>query len=115
MGSCWPPNSSWLARKQLHGGSMGRYTLARDIVSMQGKERTYVYKKDEGTRYLYHNTLLEYWCVGRILGDRYCTLAQPNANDKPYYTPPKTKTWKHTTSEVGFKEDKTLKVYPCYF
>ena len=99
--------------QELHGDSMGRYTLSRDIVTMQGKERSYVYKKDEGSRYLYASRL-GCWTVGKVAGDDWWLLRQPKSNDKPYYTPAKIEPWKHSSNDGG-KYDKTLKVYPCYF
>merc|ERR1712179_257643 len=99
--------------KEHQDGAMGRYTLAGDIVMMQGEECTHVYRKDEGrTRYLYVHRL-GYWCVGKIAGDNYSMIAQPNADDK-LYTPSKTKPWQYALN--GMKvDDITLKVYPCYF
>jgi len=101
--------------KIFQGSSNGRYSLARDIVmshSSKESDRTFVYKNDEGTKYLYRNYSGN-WVVGKIAGDiRFSLLQTDEGTNHP--SPPKILPWKYYND--GWRDDdKTLKVFPCYF
>ena len=76
-----------------------------------------MYKKDEGEviRYLYN--LDGDWIVGSIAGGNRCRLQQNNLDDddQTHYSPFKNKPWEYFDGTVMKDDDKTLKVFPCYF
>jgi len=106
--------------RESHNKTMGRYTLVKDIctmIKMNGKEvgRSFVYKHDEGNKYLYSNEKGE-WCVGSVAGSNDCILYQPNPDNNAVsnHSPSKTIPWKYF--KRGWNDDdKTLKVFPCFF
>ena len=88
-----------------HRYSMGRYTLCPNFVTPGCIP---VYKKDVGDHYLYQCENGN-WCVGPVAGDGFAFLNQKSKSPSPSKTIP----WK-LFSDNGWKEDETLKVYPCY-
>ena len=99
--------------KKCHGRCMGKYTIVRDFVTRQGRESTFVYKKDEGelTSYLYYNN--EGWLVGDVAGDSICRLQQ-KVYGQTVHSPSKIKPWMYYSHNGWKDDDKTLKVFPCY-
>jgi len=89
--------------------SMGRYTLAKNIVTCGDSP---VYKHVEQDRYLYRS-IAGRWCVGSIAGWNKCGLFQSKVVGDYPPSPPKTLPWKYTKEGV-FMDDVTLRVYPCY-
>ena len=96
----------------------GRYSIVKDIVTWHGfHESTFVYKKDQGAKamYLYH-IKDEGWVVGNVAGDSLCSLHQIQDNDQTLYSASKTKPWYYYCNNSGWQsDDKTLKVFPCYY
>ena len=86
--------------------AMGRYTLARNIVMYDGIP---VYKHDEAEYYLFRNKTGN-WVVSIIAGHNHYNLSQNNGDFSP--SPLKTLPWRY--SAPVWKEDVTLRVYPCY-
>jgi len=90
---------------------MGRYTLVKNMV-MNGD--CAVYKQDEGDHFLYANCEGQ-WCVGEVAGSSMCVLFQPCDGDDLYPSPHKTVPWLYSDlEEMGWVEDVTLRVFPCY-
>merc|ERR1719187_2947461 len=85
---------------------MGRYTLCQHKVT-QGSIP--VYKQDGGDSYLYRNNDGQ-WCVYG-LPMLCCALAQ-KSNMSP--SPHKTIPWQYWDNDWNYRDDETLKVYPCY-
>ena len=105
--------------KEHHGDCMGRYSIVKHVVTRQEDEHCFVYKKDEGevTRYLYN--LEGDWIVGESAGGNRCIALTQNNNDvdkdQTHYSPFKNKPWEYFDGTVMKDDDKTLKVFPCYF
>ena len=99
--------------------SMGRYNLVNDIVMFkhvaEDEGRTFVYKNDAGTKYLYMNRFGK-WCIGSIAGDISCNLRQKNDSARVYHSPPKTLPWQYyNVEDGGFVNDNTLKDSYLFF
>merc|ERR1719369_550040 len=107
-------SSSGKARKK-RGSCMGRYSLYQHAIINKdaGLEDVPVYKQDGGDNYLYLAN--GYWCVGPVIGYfGRCNLYQPkNGESPPSPTPSKSLPWQYGV-RGEWKDDPTLKVYPCY-
>merc|ERR1712179_642255 len=64
--------------REVQSKSMGRYTLLRDNVIIQSgtDKRFFVYKKDDGERFIYLNNCSGNWCVSNTVGETICSLSQ---------------------------------------
>ena len=92
---------------KLHPDKMGKYSLVRNIVM---PKYCPVYKHDDKEFYLYK--LEGYWCISDIAGDDEYSFFQPSDNSP---SPVKTVPWHYfARDEAEFREDVTLKIYPCY-
>ena len=69
-----------------------------------------VYKHDKTENYLYRNKNGN-WSVGKTAGNMSCFLHQPMGNSSP--SPSKTLPWKYG-DEGKWKDDVTLRIYPCF-
>ena len=92
----------------------------KDVVTRQEEEICFVYKKDEGEgewcKYLYNYD--GDWLVGGVAGGNLCYyLGQNNDDDqdRTHYSPLKNKPWLYFDGTDMKNDDKTLKVFPCYF
>ena len=93
---------------------MGRYSIVRDIVTRQGDESYFVYKKEEGKKIWYLYKTDGCWRVGTIAGERLCGLRQKNDDGQTLYSPSTTIPWEYTSGLGWQNDDKTLKVFRCY-
>ena len=101
--------------KEHQNSCMGRYSIVGDMVTTQGNESYFVYKKDQGKEIKYLYKIDGGWRVGNIAGDRLCCLYQRNDDGQTLYSPSKTKPWKYAHKGLGWQnDDKTLKVFRCY-
>ena len=84
---------------------MGRYSLYQNIVM---QDETLVYKQDGGDNYLFIDERGN-WIVCDVAGNDFGFLYQ-KSNESP--SPHKTIPWQYWDGE--WKDDGSLKVYPCY-
>ena len=96
---------------QEHPEKMGRYALFKRIV-VDG--HCPVYKHETQDYFLYRDSRGD-WSVGDIVGDSKCWLQQESSDEEVDRSPspPKTVSWLYVDLG-GFREDVTLRVYPCY-
>ena len=95
---------------------MGRYTLSQKIVmNCPPHYNVPVYKKDGGNFYLYLNSSEESgdWLVSDVVGYSAGYLQQLNLGGEPAPSPLQNLPWQYSSN--GWKDDDTLKVYPCYY
>jgi len=101
--------------KERRGYCMGRYTLYQyAVLSYAGLDQVPVYKHDDGKFYLFLNSYGE-WCVSDVIGAETSYLKQVTPEDElGSYAPSKSLPWRFSSSDAGWEEDATLKVFPCY-
>ena len=87
---------------------MGKYTLMKSIVM---HDWCPVYKHEVNNLYLYTNRD-GLWCVSDTAGYDSCTLIQDSDHKHP--SPVKTVPWEYMSDDGDWREDVTLKVFPCY-
>ena len=98
--------------KAYHGCCMGKYSIVGNFVVRQGEENTFVYKQEKGNMFLYNCN--GDWAVGPIAGSDMCMLIQHNGEDRTCYVPSKISPWEY--GKKGWRgDDRSFKVFPCYF
>ena len=98
-----------------HSDIMGRYKLSKkNVTNCPPLSNVPVYKKDGGKFYLYL-THRGNWIVSDVVGHSAGYIFQLNSGE-PAPSPLKNLPWQYSSdaNANGWKDDDTLKVYPCY-